>query len=55
VAAIEALIPRVIADEGIEREADHVNNPECDEYFHKPLEYARDTFVWYMCEKCGAP
>jgi E3 ubiquitin-protein ligase MYCBP2 len=54
-AAIEALVPRVIADEGLEREADHVNNPECEDYFHKPVEYARDTCVWYMCEKCGSP
>jgi E3 ubiquitin-protein ligase MYCBP2 len=53
--AIEIMLPRVIADEGLEREKDHVNNPECEEYFHKPLDYARDLFLWFMCEKCHNP
>jgi E3 ubiquitin-protein ligase MYCBP2 len=49
---IEIIIPRVIADEDLEHEQNHVNNPECDQYFHKPLIYARDHFMFYMCHRC---
>jgi E3 ubiquitin-protein ligase MYCBP2 len=52
---IEGLMPRIIADEKIEQEQEHVNNPQCDAYYRKPLAYARDVCVFYMCHKCRHP
>jgi E3 ubiquitin-protein ligase MYCBP2 len=52
---IDIIMPRVMADEKLEQEQAHVNNPECEDYYHKALIYAKDIFVFYMCNRCGHP
>jgi hypothetical protein len=52
---IEKLITMEIANERIEQEKDHVNNPECEDFYKKPREYARSVFLFYACSKCGEP
>jgi E3 ubiquitin-protein ligase MYCBP2 len=54
-AEIEDLLRVSTAAEGLEHEEAHVCNPECIEYFGKPMEYARDVFVFFMCGTCGHP
>jgi E3 ubiquitin-protein ligase MYCBP2 len=52
---IEELLVEVVRIEGFDHEEAHVKNPECQEYFGKPLEYARDVCVFFMCSKCQHP
>lgn len=54
VAQIDALLPRVIVDEHLELEEDHVNNP-ASEYFQNPLLFASEKFSFYMCADCQLP
>ncbi|KAK8882933.1 regulation of axon guidance [Tritrichomonas musculus] len=39
----------------IENEQDHVKNPNDKDYFKQPLKFARDFFVFYICDKCKNP
>lgn len=52
---VEQLINERMIDEETENEKLHVNNPEDKDYFHQPLKFARDNFVFYFCDKCNSP
>jgi hypothetical protein len=51
---IEAITVRVVADEDLAHDP-HVCNPEDQLYFMKPLVFARDNCVFFMCAKCNSP
>jgi E3 ubiquitin-protein ligase MYCBP2 len=51
---IEIMLPRLICEEHLELEADHVNNP-MSEYYQNVELFARERFVFYMCGICKMP
>lgn len=52
---IEELIAMRMKIEDTENEPDHVKNENDPDYFNQPLKYARDFFVFYLCDKCHEP
>ena len=52
---IEEMIQMRMKIEDTENEVDHVKNKNDPDYFNKPLQYARDFFVFYICDKCHEP
>ena len=52
---IEEMIAMRMKIEDTENEPDHVKNKNDPDYFNQPLKYARDFFVFYLCDKCGDP
>lgn len=37
------------------KDDDHVKNPDDKDYFGKPEKFARDKFIFYVCDKCKKP
>lgn len=52
---IEEIIKRQAMIEKLDKEQDHVNNPNDRDFYQKPLDYARHIFVFYKCTKCRMP
>lgn len=54
-AQLEPLIKQQAENEHLDREKNHVNNPNDRDFYKKPLEYARSIFQFYMCSSCNKP
>ncbi|KAK8840047.1 regulation of axon guidance [Tritrichomonas musculus] len=52
---IEGITVIKMKEESIEDEKEHVNNPDCQEFYKQPLRYAKHLFEFYFCDACHEP
>ena len=51
---IEVLLKKLIQTENVINDP-RVLNPEDNDYYQQPLKLAKDTFLFFRCEKCNKP